>query len=71
MGIASGVKFNEKDGDNVTPCLPYCDWFIVASSLEKKNGCLDENRIKIMADHIHSYVPGAQPSAETIAATLK
>ena len=60
MGIASGVKFNEEDGDNVTPCLPYCDWFIVASSLETRNGDLNEERIKLMADHIHAYVPGSQ-----------
>jgi predicted TIM-barrel enzyme len=53
MGIASGVKFNEIDGDNVTSCLPYCDWFIVASSLEITNGKIDARKVRIMADYIH------------------
>jgi len=29
MALASGVNF-----ENVVPCLPYCDYFVVASSVE-------------------------------------
>jgi len=55
MALASGVNKN-----NVKLCLPYCDYFVVASSVETHSGSgvYVPEKVKELATIIHTWYPG-------------
>ncbi|MHB2020759.1 MAG: hypothetical protein ACYCW6_27795 [Candidatus Xenobia bacterium] len=50
MGLASGVT-----PDNVSIYLPYVDYFLVATGIEKADGVFDPDKTRRLADAIHNY----------------
>lgn len=57
LALASGVS-----AQNVLSFLPYVDAFIVASSLERRLGDLDRERVRELAQLIHGYQPAVTPA---------
>ena len=57
MALASGVN-----AQNVVNCLPYVDYFVVASSVEtfSMSGILVPQKVKHLAEIIHKYKEGNQ-----------